>query len=92
MDPVEEEWTALFAKPSKRPKGIARRAQESRPIAQSTRRQLRTGETKTEQLNVKVRKTFKAQIIRLAAAYKVSQSDLIEMAVEKLAASEGTEA
>lgn len=84
-----DDFAAMFAKPSRRPKGRARRVSESKPVSHAMRREMRSGEIKDVQLNTKVTATFKAQVTRLCTAHRVSIPVLLEMAVEALVASEG---
>lgn len=89
MDDIDQEFMAFFGKESKRPKGRARRALESRSVVSpAMRRQMRSQETKNTQLNLKVTESFKARVTRYAMAHGLSVVETMEMSFEKLAGAE----
>jgi hypothetical protein len=84
-DIYEDEFADAFARPSKRPRGKARRAREAKPVSHEMRRAIRAAEVKNVQLNLRVTETFRSSLSRLAMAHGLSLVETVEMAVEKMA-------
>lgn len=90
MSDLEDDFIGVFNKESKRPKGRARRALESRSVVSpAMRRQMRSQETKNTQMNLKVTESFKARVTRYAMAHGMSVVETMELAFDTLAGSSG---
>ena len=80
-DDMAELWSKAIRSPGRTED---RRANEARTMSYATRRQGYRGEPKSEQLNMRVRPSFKKQLVALSQARRVSIVELIESAIEAL--------
>jgi hypothetical protein len=82
MDDEAKALAELWGRERKaEPSAAARRRREMRPVSTQDRRTLRSVETKTVQLNLKITPSLKAKISSLALSGKISMAELLERAI-----------